>query len=56
MTFAGITKEVVLFAYADRIEIWDKTKYDNMMNEEMGDFAALAEDVMSNSKDEQQGD
>ena len=56
MTFAGITKEVVLFAYADRIEIWDKTKYDNMMNEEMGDFATLAEDVMSNSKDEQQGD
>jgi MraZ protein len=56
MTFAGITKEVVLFAYADRIEIWDKTKYDNVMNEEMGDFAELAEDVMSNSKDEQKGD
>jgi len=57
MSYAGITKEVVLFAYADRIEIWDKTKYDKMMNEEMGDFATLAEDVMSNgSKDEQKGD
>ena len=53
MSFAEITKEVVLFAYADRIEIWDKTKYDKMMNEEMGDFADLAEDVMSDSKDEQ---
>ncbi|MGB1039473.1 MAG: division/cell wall cluster transcriptional repressor MraZ [Flavobacteriales bacterium] len=49
---AGISKEVVLFAYADRIEIWDKAKYDEVMNEEMGDFATLAEEVMSDSKDD----
>ena len=49
--FAGISKEVVLFAYADRIEIWDKTKYDDLMNEEIGDFATLAEEVMSDSKE-----
>ena len=53
LEYAGITKEVVLFAYADRIEMWDKTKYDELMNEEMGDFAALAEQVMSDSKDDE---
>ncbi|MEN8787609.1 MAG: division/cell wall cluster transcriptional repressor MraZ [Flavobacteriales bacterium] len=51
--FAGISKEVVLFAYADRIEIWDKAKYDEVMNEEMGDFATLAEEVMSDGKDDE---
>ena len=49
--FAGIAKEVVLFAYADRIEIWDKAKYELVMNEEIGDFATLAEEVMSDSKE-----
>lgn len=51
--FAGISKEVVLFAYADRIEIWDKAKYEEVMNEEMGDFATLAEVVMSDGKDDE---
>lgn len=46
MAYAGISKEVVLFAYADRIEMWDKKKYEQMMNEDMDDFADLAEDVM----------
>ena len=52
LEYAGITKEVVLFAYADRIEIWDKAKYNKMMNEELGDFATLAEEVMSDGKDD----
>ncbi len=52
MSFAGITKEVVLFAYADRIEIWDKKRYDEVMSEEMDDFADLAEDVMGKDIDE----
>lgn len=51
--FAGISKEVVLFAYADRIEIWDRAKYNEVMNEEMGDFAALAEEVMSDGKEDE---
>ena len=52
MSFAGITKEVVLFAYADRIELWDKKRYDEVMSEEMDDFADLAEDVMGKDIDE----
>lgn len=42
----GIDKEVVLFAYANRIEIWDKRKYDEMMDVDQDDFAQLAEEVM----------
>jgi MraZ protein len=45
LEYAGISKEVVLFGYADKIEIWSKEAYEKMMNEEQ-DFAALAEDVM----------
>lgn len=52
MAYAGISKEVVLFAYADRIEIWDKKRYDELMSEEMDDFADLAEDVMGRDVDE----
>ncbi len=52
MAYAGVTKEVVLFAYADRIELWDKKRYDKMMNEEMDDFAELAEDVMGKDMDD----
>ena len=43
---AEIDKEVVLFAYANRIEVWAKDKYEDVMNEEEDDLASLAEDVM----------
>ncbi len=46
MGAVGISKEIVLFAYANRIEVWDKEKYDQVMNEDLDDFANLAEDVM----------
>lgn len=46
MNFAEISKEVVLFAYSNRIEVWDKARYEAVMNEDLDDFASLAEDVM----------
>lgn len=45
-TAAGIAKEIVLFAYANRIEVWDKAKYEQVMEEDLDGFADLAEDVM----------
>lgn len=51
--FAGITKEIVLFAYANRIEVWDKEKYDQVMDDGVDDFADLAEDVMGQLNDEE---
>ena len=43
---AQIDKEVILFAYFDRIEIWSKEQYDLLMGDEPNDFADLAEEVM----------
>ncbi|MCI5056423.1 MAG: division/cell wall cluster transcriptional repressor MraZ [Flavobacteriales bacterium] len=46
LTYADIKKELVLFAYANRIEVWAKSKYDQMMSEDLEQFADLAEEVM----------
>ncbi len=48
---ASIEKELVLFAYANRIEIWSKTKYEEVMNDDLEYFADLAEDVMGELND-----
>ena len=44
--YAGIEKEVVLSAVNDRVEIWSKERYDQMLNDEPDDFSDLAEEVM----------
>lgn len=46
MAYADLKKEAVLFAYADRIEIWSKDRYDEVMNQDADAFADLAEEVM----------
>lgn len=46
MERVGLTKEAILIAYNDRIEIWDKSKYFEMIEGSMTDFADLAEEVM----------
>lgn len=47
MEYASLEKEVVLFAYNDRIEVWDKEAYDTMLDDEPEDFSALAQEVMA---------
>ena len=44
--FSGISKEVVLSSAVNIIEVWDKEKYENTVNDDSVDFADLAEDVM----------
>ena len=46
MEYAGIQKDVILFAFSNRIEVWAKDKYQKLMTDEPEDFALLAEDVM----------
>ncbi len=46
ISYAGIGREIVLFAYGNRIEIWDKHAYEEMMANEPDDFSSLAEEVM----------
>ncbi len=44
--YAGLEKDLVLFAYLDRIELWDKATYEEWLNREPQEFAALAEKVL----------
>ncbi len=43
--YAGIKKDMVLFSYRDRIEIWSKDEYENMIQEEPEDFSGFTEIV-----------
>jgi MraZ protein len=49
--YGAFQKELVLFAYSDRIEIWDKDTYDGLLTDEPEDFANLAEEVMGGNSD-----
>jgi MraZ protein len=51
MERVGLNKEVMLIAYNDRIEIWDKTKYFNLIEGNIADFADLANEVMGDIND-----
>ena len=46
MERVGLKQEVMLIAYNDRVEIWDKAKYFDMIEGSMADFADLADEVM----------
>ncbi|MEO6884371.1 MAG: division/cell wall cluster transcriptional repressor MraZ [Bacteroidia bacterium] len=46
MQFASISKNVVMAAAGDRIEIWDKKAYDKFIAEGSSNFEKLAEEVM----------
>src|ERR1022692_4590984 len=46
MDYAGIDRDIVLFAYGNRIEVWSEKGYAKMLKEDKADFAVLAEEVM----------
>ncbi|MDP1623484.1 MAG: division/cell wall cluster transcriptional repressor MraZ [Bacteroidales bacterium] len=46
LDYASIDKEIILFAYSDRIEVWNKKTYLDLVSGEPVDFAQLAEKVM----------
>ena len=50
LDYGNVSKDVVLFAFADRIELWSEKEYNKFMKERDEDFAKLAEDVMGKSK------
>lgn len=50
LDYAGVEKEVVLFAYSNRIEVWDKKTYEGLLTDEPDDFADLAEEVMGKNQ------
>lgn len=53
--FAGITKDIVISSAINIVEIWDKNKYEHAINEAASDFADLAEEVMGDESDADNG-
>ncbi|KOY52077.1 Protein MraZ [Polaribacter dokdonensis DSW-5] len=47
--FAGIKKQVVMSSSVNIIEIWDKEKYENAIENAAENFSDLAEEVMGNT-------
>ncbi|SDE86415.1 division/cell wall cluster transcriptional repressor MraZ [Ulvibacter litoralis] len=55
LSFAGITKEIVISSAINIVEIWDKEKYEQAINDSANDFADLAEEVMGDVSDDANG-
>lgn len=49
--FASITKDIVMSSAVNIVEIWDKTKYEKVIDEATVDFADLAEEVMGQDEE-----
>lgn len=49
LAFAGISQDLVLTSAINIIEIWDKDKYEQSIEDAAEDFATLAEEVMGNN-------
>jgi MraZ protein len=48
--YAGIEKEVVLFAYQQQVEIWSVDAYEQELADEPDEFAEISEGVMTGIK------
>jgi MraZ protein len=55
VVFAQISKDIVLSSAVNIVEIWDKDLYEKAIDDSVIDFADLAEDVMGNVNDDDNG-
>ena len=51
MLFSGISKDIVVSSAINIVEIWDKDKYEQAIDDAADDFADLAEEVMGQEDD-----
>lgn len=52
LVFAGMDKELVISTAINIIEIWDKDKYEQAIDDAANDFADLAEEVMGDKNND----
>jgi MraZ protein len=53
MEYASIDRDLVLFAYNNKIEVWSQANYDALIDEEKGDdFSDLGEEIFGSSNEE----
>lgn len=52
MIFSGISKDIVVSSAINIVEIWDKDKYEQAIDDAADDFADLAEEVMGLDDDD----
>ena len=55
VAFADIDKDVVLSSAVNIVEIWDKDKYEKAIDDSVVDFADLAEEVMGDFNNDDNG-
>jgi MraZ protein len=55
MSFSKISKDIVLSSAVNIVEVWDKELYEKSIAGDDIDFADLAEDVMGNINDDDNG-
>ena len=55
VAFRKISKDVVLSSKVNIVEIWDKDLYEKSIGDDDVDFADLAEEVMGNLNDDENG-
>lgn len=55
VAFANVSKDLVLSSAVNIVEIWDKNLYEKSISGDDVDFADLAEDVMGNINDDDNG-
>lgn len=48
---AGIKKEVIIFAYMNNIELWDRDRYLSTLSKEPSDYSRLADQVWGGQAD-----
>lgn len=53
--YAGLKTEVILSSQLNKVEIWSKELYDQLLSNEPEDFARLAEEVMGNKERRENG-
>jgi len=56
LQYAGIKKDIVLFAYGEQIELWDSKAYEELLDNEPDNFDEILEDLYEEERAEKEKD